>query len=225
MNFSTLIYKSDLQDKEPFSRFSNLKEDEDYYFNEQDGYYKFSVDLEQLVRGNIIDDFYENLEEIDLDKTTIYTFQTLKLNCDDSLLRLFPKVSLLLETIIDFCNKLIYYYENSADKSYFYTLEYENRSATMHRFAADNENYKVDTYDTIDNETDEIELYNYDRKSSQKIALKDKKEITILGHDFVIKKIFFNDKKIERLSKLLDLVEVSKYYKGSSSFIEMDNSF
>lgn len=225
MNFWIIVYKSDLQDKAPFSRFSNIKEDEDYYFNEQDGYYKFSVDLEQLVRGDIMEDFYENFGEIDFDKTTVYTFQKLKLNCDDSLLRLFPKISLLLETIIDFCNKLILYYENSSDKSCFYTLEYENLSATMHRFSADNENYKVDAYDTIDNETDEIELYNYDQKSSQKISLKDKTEITILDHTFNIQKIYFKDKKIERLSKLLSLVEVSKYYKGSSSFIEMDNRF
>jgi hypothetical protein len=225
MKFWVNIYKSDIQDKKSVSSFTDLVEDEDYYFNEKDGYYKFSVDLGELVRGDIIEDLYENILTIELDKTTIYTFQTLNLNNDDSLLRLLPKISLQLNTLIDFSNKLINYYQKTIDNNGFYSLKHENIDATSHRFTANNESYKIDSYNTIDNETDEIELYNYDQKTTQKISVKGKNEITILEHNFTIRKLLFKDKKIEILSKLLSLIEVSKYYKGPNSFLEFENSY
>ncbi|MBW1658381.1 hypothetical protein [Flavobacterium quisquiliarum] len=221
MKFCINIYKSDLEGKEAIANFTSLKEDEDYFYIEKDEYYRFQIDLEDLVRGDIIGDLYENINQVNFDETTVFLFQKLNLNNDESLLRLIPEISLSNQILFDFSTKLIEYYQNSDEDVYFYSLEYDNLVSTLHRFTVTNENYKVDTYDTIDNRIDEVELYNYSNNTSQKLVVKNKNEINILGNKFIVKKTFFKEKKIERLSKLLKLLEVAKHYKGINCAIGM----
>lgn len=226
MNFSINLPESLVQKKGKY--LPSTGKPFDYYLVESEQAYFPLVSLGELVRGDILQDFYQDPTAIPVEPATREFIKLIHPRSIDSPFNDKYKIEVSATLVRDFCQGMLKHYTHSKAPDGYYSLtvhgDYPDLvngfNSTLHRFSVNGNQYKVDTYETIDSDLHEAEYFINGEKTVN-INLHEKQTITIEGRQFRVVFTTYQDDKIKKIKELETLLEVSEFYFGPACGISL----
>ncbi|MFV0146064.1 hypothetical protein OBJ68_12790 [Empedobacter falsenii] len=155
MQLSIEIFNYELKGKEVLISKTFLEEGEDYFYNEDKKCFVFIIDTACLHKGDVLHDFYDNIETLRIQDSTKYLFERLKLRSHDETIFSFVEVlEVQAKYISNFASLLLQYYNALEKTDYYYFIENDHEISSLIRFKSNDVSYKLDSYESFHKNVD-----------------------------------------------------------------------